>query len=403
MTRDEFYANARGDLKGPLDGVIVIEATTTWAGPMAACVLADYGAKVIKVEHPEGEVGRRLPPFIPGSELTVFNETVNRNKQSLSLDLRLQEGRDIFLALCATADIVVENFRPGTMASWGVGYNDVAAVKEDIIYVSVSGFGQFGELSDRVGYDPLAQNYCGWSSLNGEPDGGPVKAPTFLADDLGGLNGAMGAMAALHHRNRTGEGQHVDVALVDGLIFQSNGNLTSGALGIPIPRMGNQFTLAAPINSYACKDGYVYAGVLLDSHWKALAALIERPDLADLGAAERIERREEIDSIVSRWCASRTTSTVEHAFSELGLPATRINTYAECSKLDHVASREMLQETELADGSKVPLTGPAAKFSRTPARVRSGAPRLGAHNEQILRDIGYDDEGIDRLIGDGII
>ncbi|HJP35283.1 MAG TPA: CoA transferase [Gammaproteobacteria bacterium] len=402
MTREEFYANARGDRTGPLDGVLVIEATTTWAGPMAACVLADYGATVIKVEHPEGEVGRRLPPFFPGSELTVFYETVNRNKQSLSLDLRQGEGRDIFLSLCAAADIVVENFRPGTMAKWGVGYRDVAAVKPDIIYVSVSGFGQFGELSGRVGYDPMAQNYCGWSSLNGEPDGDPVKAPTFLADDLGGLNGAMGAMAALHHRDQTGEGQHVDVALVDGLIFQSNGNLTTGALGLPIARMGNEFSLAAPVNSFACVDGRVYAGVLLDGHWKSLTGLLERPDLTDLSAPERIGRRDEVNEVVGAWCATRTTAEVVDSFSELGLPATRVNTFEECSKLDHVASRDMLQETELSDGSMAPLTGPAAKFSRTPTRVRAGAAPLGAHNEEILRRLGYDDEGIRRLKRDGI-
>lgn len=401
MTREEFYANARSDLKGPLDGVTVIEATTTWAGPMAGCVLADYGATVIKIEHPTGEVGRRLPPFFPGSELTIFNETVNRNKQSLSLDLRKPKGRDIFLALCATADIVVENFRPGTMTKWGVGYDDVAAIKPDIIYVSISGFGQFGELSDRIGYDPMAQNYCGWSSLNGEPQGGPVKAPTFLADDLGGLNGAMGAMAALCHRDRTGEGQRVDVALVDGLIFQSNGNLTTGALGLPIPRMGNQFSLAAPINRYACSDGYVYAGVLLDSQWRSLATLLGRADLLAMSAAERIKRRDELDGLVGEWCTSRTTATVVDAFSELGLPATRVNTFEECSKLAHVASRDMLQDTELVDGSTAPLTGPATKFSRTPTRIRTGAPALGAHNEEILHRLGYDDEDIKRLQADG--
>ena len=402
MTRESFYANARSDLSGPLDGIIVMEATTTWAGPMAGCILADYGATVIKVEHPDGEVARRLPPFIPESELTVFNETVNRNKQSLSLDLRQPEGRDIFLALCATADIVVENFRPGTMMKWGVGYPDVMAVKPDIIYVSISGFGQFGELSDRIGYDPMAQNYCGWTSLNGEPDGGPVKAPTFLADDLGGLNGAMGAMAALRHRDQTGEGQHVDVALLDGLIFQSNGNLTCGAMGLPLPRMGNQFALAAPINRYACSDGHVYAGALLDSQWKSLATLIERTDLGDLSSAERLARRDELDALVGGWCASYTAAEVVDAFSERGLPATRVNTFAECSKLTHVASRDMLQDTALADGSTAPLTGPAAKFSRTPVRIRTCAPTLGAHNREILRGLGYGDEEIKRLNRDGV-
>jgi len=220
MDKSAFFKNARSDLTGPLAGLRVIEATTTWAGPMAGCVLADYGADVIKVEHPDGEVIRRLPPFIPGSQLTVPDQTVNRNKRNLAIDLRTEEGREVFLELCRTADIVIENFRPGTLSKWGVGYADVAAVKPDIVYVSVSGFGQFGELSDRVGYDPLAQSYSGWASLNGEPQGTATKAPTFLGDDLGGLHAALGAMAALRHRDRTGEGQHVDIALVDSLEYK---------------------------------------------------------------------------------------------------------------------------------------------------------------------------------------
>jgi crotonobetainyl-CoA:carnitine CoA-transferase CaiB-like acyl-CoA transferase len=402
MNKQDFYAHARDDVTGPLDGITVVEATTTWAGPMAACVLADFGATVIKVEHPEGEVARRLPPFLPDSKLTIFNETVNRNKQSLSLDLRQEPGKQVFLDLCASANIVIENFRPGTMTKWGVGYRDVAAVKPDIIYVSISGFGQFGELSDRVGYDPLAQNYCGWTSLNGEPDGAPVKAPTFLGDDLGGLNGAMGAMAALNHRHRTGEGQHIDVALVDGLVFQSNGNLTAGALGIPIPRMGNEFSLAAPVNRFACSDGYVYAGVLLDTHWKSLAGLLNKPELASLVARERIERRDMLNGLVGGYCAARTTSEVVAAFSDLGLPATRVNTFEECAKLGHIAERDMLQATTLSDGSSAPLTGPAAKFSRTPTRIRAAAPALGANTDQILRRLGYDDETIAKLQADGI-
>ena len=288
MDKTEFFADARHDLPGPLSGVRVVEATTTWAGPMAGCALADFGADVIKVEHPEGEVIRRIPPMIPDSTHTVLDETVNRNKRNLSLDLRKPKGREIFLLLCSTADIVVENFRPGTLDDWGVGYADVRQVKPDIVYVPVSGFGQYGELSDRVGYDPLAQNYCGWTSLNGEPDGGPVKAPTFLVDDLAGVHGALGALAALRHRDQTGEGQHVDIALVDSLLYQSNGNPTVGALGLPLDRWGNQFFMATPVNNYECADGRVFAGVLLDSHWKLLTNLLDRTDLDDLSLTDRL-------------------------------------------------------------------------------------------------------------------
>jgi crotonobetainyl-CoA:carnitine CoA-transferase CaiB-like acyl-CoA transferase len=403
MEKSKFYRNAREDLSGPLAGVRVVEATTTWAGPMAGCLLADFGADVIKIEQPEGEVIRRIPPLIPDTAETVFNHTVNRNKRNLSLDLRADAGRSVFLKLCESADIVLENFRPGTLDEWQVGYDHIKAVKPDIVYVSVSGFGQFGKHSDRVGYDPLAQSYSGFMSMNGVPDGGPLKAPTFLGDDMGGMHGALGAMAALRHRDQTGEGQHVDVALVDSLMFQSNGFPTAGALGLPLPKMGNQFGIAAPVNTYDCQDGLVYAGVLLDSHWWVMTDLLGRNDLASLDLPARIERREEIDTILAEWCAPRTVAEVVDTFAELGLPACPVNTYADLSADDHVASRDMLQSVELPDGTEIPITAPATKFSRTPVRIRSRAPALGEHNTQILEELGYGPEEIAKLVSAGAI
>ena len=403
MNKSAFYANARDDVRGPLHGVTVVEATTTWAGPMAACILADFGATVIKVEHPQGEVARVLPPYLPDSKLTVVHETVNRNKQNVSLDLRVPEGREIFLKLCARADIVIENFKPGTLAGWGVGYADVAAVKPDIVYVSVSGFGQFGPFSERPAYDPIAQNFCGWTSLNGDPQGGPTKAPTFLGDDLAGMHGALGALAALQHRNRSGEGQHVDVALIDGLLFQSNGNLTSGALGIPLERYGNQFAVAAPVNVYECADGRIYGGVLLDSHWRSLCALMGCAALAGLRNVERVERRGELDALMAAWCRPLRADEVVEKLTAIGLAVTRVNTFAEASRHPHVAARDMLQPTLLSDGSEVPLTGPAAKFSRTPTAIREAAPTLGQHNAGIYAELGYDAAALARLREAGVI
>lgn len=403
MDKSAFFADARHDLTGPLAGIRVVEATTTWAGPMAGCVLADFGATVIKVEHPDGEILRRVPPTYEDSNLSLFHETVNRNKQNVSLDLRHSEGRRLFLALCAEADIVIENFKPGTLAGWGVGYADVKAVKPDIIYVSISGFGQFGPLSDRPGYDPIAQNYSGWSSLNGAPDDGPTKAPTFLGDDLGGVHGALGAMAALFHRLRTGEGQHVDIALTDALIFQSDGLLAAGALGIPMRRWANQFAIAAPVNRYACTDGYIYGGVLLDSHWKQLARIIGREDLAGTVGIERIKRREEFDLLVAQWCIRHSTAEVVDLWNAAGLAVTRVNSFAEAAREPHLAAREMLQDVTLTDGKTVPIVGPAAKFSRTPVRIRHAAPALGQDNAEILGALGVDAAGLEALKRDGVI
>lgn len=411
MQKSEFYREARDDLPGPLSDLRVLEATTTWAGPMCGCALADLGAQVIKVELPEGEVARRIPPFVAqdaeGAPLSFLHSTVNRNKRSLTLDLRKPDGRDLFLRLAERSDVVVENFRPGTLARWGLGYADVRAVRSDIVYVSISGFGQFGPDHDRVGYDPLAQASSGFMSLNGNPQGEPVKSATFFADDLGGLHGAMAALAALRHRDRTGEGQHVDVALLDALLFQSNGFLTLGALGIPQERTGNEFSFAAPANVYACSDGHVFAGVLLDTHWRVLAGLLERPDLAEdpeLGSVPgRIGRRPELNALLGGWCRGRKVDDVVQRFAEAGIPAAPVRSYEEAAANAHVRARDMLQPTRQPGGAEIPITGPAAKLSRTPTRVRSAAPSLGEHTEAVLGELGLDPAEIAGLRESGIV
>lgn len=406
-SKSEFYREARRDLAGPLDGVRVLEATTTWAGPMCGCLLADFGAEVIKVEHPNGEISRRSPPLLPGTDppQSFMHATVNRNKRSFSLELRDPRGRDLFLALADASDIVIENFKPGTMAGWGLGYEALRARKAATIYVSISGYGQWGPDSDRVGYDPLAQAESGFLSLNGSPDGEAVKSPTFLADDLAGLHGALAALAALRHRDATGEGQHIDVALLDSLLFQSTGYLTLAAMGVDLPRLGNEFRIAAPARTYPCTDGEVMAGVLLDSHWKILARLIERPELADdarfATAPERIARRGEVDALVGGWIAGRTRDAVLRAFREAGIPAAPVRSYAEAAGDPHVAARDMLQR--VPDAEAPPLTGPAAKLSRTPTRVRNAAPALGADNEAILDELGVDPVLRAALRADGVI
>jgi formyl-CoA transferase len=409
VNKSEFFREARTDLPGPLVGLRVVELTTTWAGPMAGCILADYGADVIKVEHPSGEVARRSPPFLPGTTppLSFMQATLNRNKRSLSLDLHPPRGREIFLDLCGRADLVIENFRPGTLDGWGVGFKELRARKHDIILVSISGFGQYGRDHDRAGYDPLAQAASGFLSLNGSPDGEPVKAPTFLGDDLSGLHAALAALAALRHRDRTGEGQHVDVALLDSVLFQSTGYLTLGAMDVELPRLGNQFRIAAPANVYSCRDGRAMVGVLVDAHWKRLARVIGRPELADdpgyATTAARIARREHVDGLLGEWLAQRTVAEAEALLLAEGLPVAPVRTYAEAARDPHVGDREMLQATTVEGHARIPVVGPAAKFSRTPVRVRSGAPALGAHNDEILAELGIDADERAELKSGGVI
>jgi formyl-CoA transferase len=409
MEKAEFFRDARRDGPGPLAGVRVLEATTTWAGPMCGCLLADFGADVVKVEHPAGEVARRSPPFLPGTDppLSFMHEIVNRNKRNLALDLRGEAGRALFLRLAARSDVVIENFRPGTADSWGIGYAAVRAVRPDVVYVSISGFGQWGPDHDRVGYDPLAQAASGFLSLNGAPDGEPVKSPTFLADDLAGLHAALAALAALRHRDRTGEGQHVDVALLDAMLFQSTGYIALGAMGVDLPRLGNQFRIAAPANSYRTRDGaLVFIGILLDSQWCRFAALLGRPELGTdaryaTGLA-RIGRRDEVDALAGAWAGARDAGEALAALHAQSIPAAPVRSYAEAAADPHVRAREMLQEVD-RHGARVPITGPAAKLSRTPIRVRSAARDLGADTEAVLEELGLSREERRALRADGVV
>jgi formyl-CoA transferase len=391
MTKSDFFRDARNDLTGPLGGVRVLEATTTLAGPSCAATLADLGADVIKVETPQGDATRRLPPLLPGTKVSFAHGTINRNKRSLSLDLGRPDGSEIFLKLAAQADIVVENFKAGTMDEWGVGYQAVRAVKPDIVYVSVTGWGQFGPYSNRPGYDPIAQAVSGFMSLNGSVNGPPTKDPLSIADRLGGLHGVIGALAALRHRDRTGEGQHVDVALLDTLTH--NDYLTLAAMGITPQRNGNEFG-AVPANVFRCQDGSVYIAVLLDSHWKVLARTIGHAELAEdpgfATIAGRVTNRDACNALVASWTAERSRAEVFEILNRAGITVGPVNSYGDAAHDSHVLERDSLQLTQIEDGSTVPLPGPVVKFSRTPTRVRTGAPALGQHNDEILAEIGID-------------
>ncbi|MCI4066459.1 CoA transferase [Micromonospora sp. R77] len=388
MDREEFYRAARTDVTGPLHGLVVIEVAKVWSGPLATCVLADMGADVIRVELPYGRDGD-VPPAIPGTGLSWFRETVNRNKRSVGLDLRTDEGRTAFLDLVRRADLVVENYRPGTLAGWGVGYDDCRAVRPDLVMVSITGWGQYGTDIDRPAYDPVIQAASGWMALNGEPGGGPVRAPTFLADELAGLHAAIGALAALAHRDRTGEGQHVDVSMLDSLLASSCGLLTLAAAGAAPDRWGNATDFAVPSNVYPCADGAaVYLSVALDKHWRALTGILGCPELARAPGYERLagrrENRAEIDARVAAWCRARPADEVLRELGAAGLVAERVRNLTEVAADPHVRVREMLQDTTLHNGTTAPLTGPAVKFSRTPTRIRHAAPAPGADTGSIV-------------------
>ena len=408
MDRATFYEGARADVTGPLDGVRVLDITTAWAGPMAACVLGDLGADVIHLDLPGSPGGTDFLPTLPGTGLSWAHQTVNRNKRSITVDLRRPEGVAIVLELIEQIDVLIENFRPGTLERWGIGYQDCRAVKDDVVYVSVSGYGQFGPWSARPGYDPAALAVSGWMSLNGDVDGGPTKAPTFLADDLAGLHGAIGALAALQHRERTGEGQHVDVALLDSVLFQSIGYPTLAAMGVQLERIGNQVAVTSPCNTYRCADDRcIYLAIGADPQWRRLTEMIGQPQLATAAGLatnhERVANREVCDALVADWCAGLGRDDVLELCQDAGIVAAPVNSYAECVAEPHVHERDMLIDTVLSDGSTAPISGPAAKFSRTPTTVRRGAPVVGGDTDEVLASAGVDAERRLQLRRDGVI
>ena len=406
MEKHEFFADARDDLTGPLAGVRVLEVATTWAGPMAGVVLADLGADVVKVEIPSGDVARALMP-LPDTEVTLMHATVNRNKRSLAIDLTSDEGAKIVLDLASRCDIFLENFKTGTLARNGLGYDAVKAVKPDVVYVSVTGWGQYGPDHEAAGYDPMAQATSGFMSVNGSPDLPATKAATFLADDLGGLHGAIGAMAALRHRDQTGEGQHVDVSMLDAMIFQTNGLPTLGSLGIQPERWGNALGFVVPCDIYECADGLVYAGVLLDAHWVLLAELIGQPELAhheSFATREaRAANRDVCDMMFGAWLADQPRHEAVETLRALGLPAARVQTFTEVVNDPHVIERDMLQSTTQYDGQTVDIVGPAVKFSRTPTTIRTAAASLGQHTDEILIELGFDAEDRAKLRNSGVL
>jgi formyl-CoA transferase len=406
----EFFREARDDLAGPLDGVRVLEATSTWAGPRCGCLLADYGADVVKVElRGSPDVAHRLPPFLEHADppISFFDAAVNRNKRNIALDLKRPAGRDVFLELAGEVDIVVENYRPGRMADWGCGYEQVRAVNDDIVYVSISGYGQYGPYATHAGYDPTAQALSGLMWLNAVGDNPPMKTPIYVSDELAGLHAAFAALAALKHRDARGEGQHIDISLVDATVASCTGQPTLAANGLPTPRLGNVYPFGSPADVYPCADGWLYAGVLLDTHWVKLSALLGRPELGThpdyATIPARVARRGELDKLLGDYCASRTRDEVIGEMIGIGLSVGKVLTPAEMVDDPHIRARETIQSAKQPSGAELRMEGPPAKMSRTPVRIRRAAPEHGMDTDEVLEEAGFDAARRRELRAQGVI
>jgi crotonobetainyl-CoA:carnitine CoA-transferase CaiB-like acyl-CoA transferase len=379
-------------MTGCLDGVRVLELARFQAGPRGGMLLSDLGAEVLKIEPPGGEETRRHPPMVRGQ--SVYFSVYNRGKKSVCLDLRHPKGKEVFAALVPKADIVLENFRPGVMAAMGFAYEQLRALNPGIILTSVSGFGQYGPYRDRPAFDSLGQAMGGLMSLTGQIEGHPVGTASSVVDRYTALHATIGTLAALRHRERTGEGQVVDVCLLDSALtmveIPTSYYLATGQEGGEGGRP-----------PYRAKDGWVVIAAAGRDMAARLMKMVGGPDddtpLA--GSAPAGDRRAKIDA----WCASHTVEEICAALMDAGIPVAPVRSIPEVAKDPHLWKREMFVKMDDAVAGEMYLPGATVKLSKTPARV-GAVPTPGQHTDEVLGGLlGYDAAAIAALRGTGAI
>lgn len=378
--------------KGILNGVVVLDLTRVLAGPYTGMFLADMGAKVIKIERPGiGDDARAFGPFLNGESCYYMN--LNRNKYGMTLDLKQEEGKKIFRELVKQADIILENYRPGTMKKLGLDYEELKKINPGLIYGAVSGFGQYGPYTSRAGYDIIGQAMGGLMSVTGWPGGRPTRTGTAMGDVLGGLSLAIGVLGALHKKNMTGQGQMVDVSLVDSVVSSleiiTQIYLATGRLP---ERIGNRYESTYPYDSFETKDGFVIIGCGNDKLWRAFTAEIGKPELADhpdyKTVSMRVKHHEAVKNIVEEWTKELDIETIVDRLTHIGIPSCPIMTIDKIVEDEHIAkARKMFVEVDHPVAGHTVLTGDQIKFSDWEQEVRMPAPTLGQHTGDILGDL----------------
>jgi formyl-CoA transferase len=395
--------------RGPLTGLRVLDIATVYAGPFAAALLGDMGADVIKVEKPgSGDPLRDLGPFRGNESLTWAASA--RNKRGITLDLRTREGQDVFCRLLASSDVLVENFRPGTMDRWGLGLARLREANPDVVVVRVSGFGQTGPYKERAGFGTPATAFSGYAYISGYPDRPPILPPISLADYTTGMFAALGALAALYLRDaRGGEAQEVDVALYESMFRLLEGVVSEyDQLGRVRERAGNQLSASVPAGMYQSRDGdWLVLTTSTDRTFDRLAEAIGRPDMTEdprySTNRARLERREEVDAIVGAWFAERSAAEIEEICNAHGVPVSPVNDMADIFEDPHYKARDMLVQVEHPTLGSLRLPGVTPKYSRTPGGIHRPSPELGEHNHEVLAEIGLTPEQIAALAEKGVI
>ena len=392
----------------PLQGVKVIEIGTLIAGPYAASLLAQFGAEVIKIESPgEGDPLRKWRVLHEGTSLWWYSQS--RNKKSVTINLKAAEGQAIVRKLAKDADIVIENFRPGTLEKWGLGWEDLHKLNPRLIMVRVSGYGQSGPYRGRPGFAAIAEGMGGLRYLAGYPDRPPVRVGVSIGDTLASLYGVIGALMAMHHLKSGGKGQFIDVALYEAVFGVMESLIPEyGATGKVRERTGPSLPGISPTSTYLCKDGlYAIIAGNGDSIYKRLMHAIGRADLAEdprLAHNDgRVAHNEMIDAAISAWTAQHDIAQVLAVLDAAAVPSGRIYTAADIHDDPHYRARNMIEQRELPGGGSIDLPGVVPKLSETPGGTDWLGPELGQHTDEVLAGLGLSAEAIAGLRERGVI
>ncbi|WP_442487665.1 CaiB/BaiF CoA transferase family protein [Halomonas litopenaei] len=394
----------------PLDDLKVLELGQLIAGPTCGQVLADFGAQVVKIEPPGmGDAMRQWGQTDESGEPLWWN-VIARNKQSLTLDLRKPEGQDLLRRLAAKADVLIENFRPGTMERWGLDYQSLSADNPGLIMVRVTGFGQDGPYASRAGFAAVCEAMGGLRYISGYPDRPPVRVGISLGDTLAGVQGAMGALLALHQREKTGRGQVVDSAIFEAVMAMMESLIPDYARAGKIrERAGSFLPKIAPSNAYPAKDGRdVIIGANQDTVFRRLCEAMGQPTLADhpdyADHRARGENQQAIDELIAAWTAHHDAQQIVDLLADAGVPAGLVYTAKDMLEDQHIKERGSIVEVPDRHGKPLPMQNVFPRLSQTPGKVRQVGPALGEHTEAVLGDwLELDQDSIDALRNDSVI
>lgn len=392
----------------PLSGIRVLDLGNFMAGPMAATWLGDFGAEVIKVEHPRGDGVRHWGQTKKGDPL--YWKMLSRNKRCVTLNLGKPEGQKLLKDLVAKSDVLIENFTPGTMDKWNIGYEALARVNPRLVMLSISAYGQAGPYSLRPGFGTLAEAMSGYAYINGEADGPPVLPSFGLADGIAGLNGAFGVLAALRHRDRTGAGQHIDTTLYEPLLTVLGPQVIEyDQLGIVQERLGSRLPFSAPRNVYRTKDGkWLSMSSSAQSVFERTMHAIGKPELISderfLDNRKRGINHVAIDNEIGEWCARHTLDEAMDILVRNEAAAAPVYSVAEVVTDPHFVARGSVVAVDDPNLGPVKMQAPTPRLSKSPGKIRSTGPRLGEHNREVYGELlALNAAELDRLKRDGVI